>query len=104
MYSFNNYITPVLKSTTKTMNALYSQTESTMLLVMKNICEINIANDNNLQLRILGFYKKQKIDGIETKLDVSKDKGNNEQDDVSNNKSDEQGKSSSIIPSLRAFS
>ena len=104
MYSLSNHITPVLKSATKTMNTLYSWTELTTLLVMKNICETNIANDNKLQSRISGSYRKWKIDGTDTELDVSKDEGDDKQDDISNDKSDEQGESSSIIPSLRAFS
>ena len=104
MYSLSNHITPVLKSATKIMNTLYSWIESIMLLVMKNICETNIANDNKLRSRISGSYRKRKIDGTDTELDVSKDEGDDKQDDVSNDKSDEQGESSSIIPSLRAFS
>ena len=104
MYSFINHITPVLKSATKIMNTLYSWTESTTLLVMKNICEINVTNDNKLQLRISGSYRKRKIDGTDTELDVSKDEGDDKQDDISNDKGDEQGESSSIIPSLRVFS
>ena len=75
-----------------------------MLLVIKNICETNITNDNKLQSRISGSYRKWKIYSIDTELDVSKDEGDDKQDDVSNDKNDEQGESSSIIPSLRAFS
>ena len=71
---------------------------------MKNICETNVTNDNKLQLRISGSYRKRKINGTDTELNVSKNKGDNVQDDISNDKSDEQGESSSIIPSLRAFS
>src|SRR6266480_2989543 len=104
IYSLSNHITPVLKSVTKTMNTLYGWTESTTLLVMKNICETNIANNNKLQLRISGSYRKWKIDGTNTELDVSKDEGDNEQDNILNNKDNEQGESSSIISSLRVFS
>ena len=103
MYSLSNYITPVLKSATKIMNTLYGWTESTMLLVMKNICETNVANDNKLWSRISGSYRKWKIDGTDTELDVSKDEGD-KQGNILNNKGDEQGESSSIILSLRAFS
>ena len=71
---------------------------------MKNICETNVTNDNKLQSRISGSYRKWKIDGTDTELDVSKNKGDNVQDDISNDKSDEQGESSSIISSLRVFS
>src|SRR5436305_7489829 len=91
MYSLSNHITPVLKSATKIMNALYGWTESTILLVIKNICETNITNNNKLQLRISGSYKKQKIDDTDTELDISKDEGDDEQDNISNDKSDEQG-------------
>ena|SRR5437762_2974037 len=104
MYSLSNHITPVLKSATKIMNTLYSWIESIMLLVMKNICETNIANDNKLWSRISGSYRKWKIDGTDTELDISKDEGNDEQNNISNDKSDEQGESSSIISSLRVFS
>src|SRR5947207_13561200 len=103
MYFLSNHITPVLKSATKIMNALYGWTESTMLLVMKNICETNVANDNKLRSRISGSYRKWKIDGIDTELDVSKDEGDDKQDDILNDKSDEQGESPSITPSLSAF-
>src|SRR5437764_15016087 len=103
MYSLSNHITPVLKSATKTMNALYSWTESTILLVMKNICKTNITNNNKFWLRISRSSRKRKIDRTNTKLNVSKDEGD-EQGNVLNNKGDEQGESSSIIPSLRAFS
>src|SRR5438045_8653092 len=91
MYSFINHITPVLKSATKIMNTLYSWTESTTLLVMKNICEINVTNDNKLQLRISGSYRKRKIDGTDTELDVLKNESDDEQDNISNDKGNEQG-------------
>ena len=58
----------------------------------------------NFRSRISGSYRKWKIDGNDTELDVSKDEGDDKQDDISNDKSDKQGESSSIIPSLRAFS
>ena len=70
------------------MNTLYGWTESTTLLVMKNICETNVANDNKLRSRISGSYRKRKIDGTDTKLDVSKDEGD-EQGDIFNDNSDE---------------
>jgi len=51
---------------------------------MKNICETNVANDNKLWSRISGSYRKRKIDGTDTKLDISKDEGDDEQDNISN--------------------